>query len=96
MSWKQRAEIFLTEKGGGLLPPKPPKDLYGVCVVHGGGPSGIEKTTNQSKSRYAYQFVLRGGEGGGFYFTDTPNLEQARNGLLERYGERLLATSKVE
>ena len=49
-----------------------------------------------SKSRHCYQFVLRGGEGRGMYRTDTPDLEQARDGLLKRYGRRLLATANVE
>jgi hypothetical protein len=50
---------------------------------------------NPPESRHAYQFVLRGGEGGGVYICDTPDLEQARNDLLKRYGNRLLATTKV-
>ena len=49
MSWKQRAEIFLTEKGGGVLPLKPPKDLYEVYVVQGGGILVLKKPPTSPK-----------------------------------------------
>ena len=43
MSWKERAEIFLTEKGGSPLPPKPTKAPFVSLGSTGGGTFQDEK-----------------------------------------------------
>ena len=55
------------------------------------------RTSNWSSpaARHAYQFKLKNGEGGGTYICDTPDLEEARDNLLKRYGRRLLAMTKI-
>ena len=48
-------------------------------------------TTAQSDAarRYAYRFALHNAEGSGTYLTDEPDLDKARDNLLDRYGDSL-------
>lgn len=45
--------------------------------------------------RYAYRFALHGSAGDGTYLTDEPDLDEARNRLLDRYGRRLALVVKA-
>ena len=95
MNWKERAAIFLTDKGGSPLPPKPTKAPLVSLVSTGGPPFQEIKNTETLKLCHAYQFVLRGNEGGGTYLTDESDLDAARYQLLKRYGDRLLLVTNA-
>jgi hypothetical protein len=95
LNWKERAAIFLTDKGGGPLPPKLTKAPL-VSLVSTGGPAFQEiKNTGSSTKCQSYHFVLRGDEGGGIYLTEESDLDAARNQLLKRYGDRLLLVTNA-
>ena len=52
MSWKERAAIFLTEKGGCPLPPKPPKAPLRCLSGTGGGPfQGVKNISHDAAIR---------------------------------------------
>ena len=53
------------------------------------------KNTETLKFCHAYQFVLRGNEGGGTYLTDESDLDAARYQLLKRYGDWLLLVTNA-
>jgi len=57
------------------------------------GPDSFQKKS--SVQRHPYRFRLHGDEGGGVYLTDEPNLDKARDNLLDRYGERLAMVVKA-
>jgi hypothetical protein len=46
------------------------------------------------KTRYAYRFTLKDGQGGGMYITPVSDLSTARRDLQKRYGDRLLLVSQ--
>ena len=48
-----------------------------------------------STRRYSYRFRLHGKEGGGIVIVDTPTLDQARDVLRRRYGDRLALVARA-
>jgi len=48
-----------------------------------------------SVQRYVYRFRLHDGEGSGTYLTGEPCLSEARDSLLDRYGDRLAVVVKA-
>ena len=90
MSWAERLEKKISEKGGQAgvskvsKAPKPPFRHFRHF-----GAGGISKNNSEAAKRFAYRFALHNGEGAGTYLTDEADLDEARASLAAQYGTRL-------
>jgi hypothetical protein len=93
MTWMDRLEKIISEKAH---PPECQKCQKSLNLPFGtfGTPDPRAFQKNNSP-QHAYRFALHNGEGGGVVLTDEPDLDSARNGLLDRYGDRLALVVKA-
>jgi hypothetical protein len=72
------------------------KHPFGTFGTFGTTAQGVFQNKNsEDAKRYPYRFRLHGDGGSGTYLTDEPDLDKARDVLLDRYGARLAVVVKV-